>query len=46
MRFTDVRFSYSRLGLGSDDKPVLAGWVCVGENGRIEEEVMNGRVQR
>jgi inner membrane protein len=45
VRFTDMRFAYSRLGLGSDDAPVLAGWVYVDPSGSIETEVMNGRVQ-
>lgn len=45
VRFTDMRFDYSRLGLGSNDSPVLAGWVYVDALGQIETEVMNGRVQ-
>jgi inner membrane protein len=45
VRFTDMRFAYSRLGMGDDDSPVLAGWEYVDTLGQIETEVMNGRVQ-
>ncbi len=46
VRFTDMRFAYSRLGLGSADAPVLAGWVSVDPRMQVEAEAMNGRVQR
>ena len=46
VRFTDMRFAYSRLGLDSDEAPVLAGWVAVDRSLRVETEAMNGRVQR
>ncbi len=46
VRFSDMRFSYSRLGLSTEDTPVLAGWVYVDQLGQIELEAMNGKVQR
>jgi inner membrane protein len=45
VRFTDMRFAYSRFGRGDDDSPVLAGWVYVDTLGQIETEAMNGRAQ-
>ncbi|HEY0786178.1 MAG TPA: hypothetical protein VGD62_09935, partial [Acidobacteriaceae bacterium] len=46
VRFTDMRFAYPGVGLGSTGSPILAGWVAVNATGAIEAEVMNGRVQR
>ena len=45
VRFTDMRFAYSRLGMSGGDEPVLAGWVYVDAASRVQEEVMNGRTQ-